>query len=169
VRSYGNDKCIELMRQAIDIGATGSMWHHKMMLWTQAKGLQGHKRLHRYESGEDRAWYIKMQNYAVDMFGEIIHPSWDATVTAPTDLPSYLDAYLTWEDYVYTKLASIANDLTVAGFPCEADLVCEGLPRKEIERVRRMVTEYGLSGWDMSYILLRDRELHEKVKGWEGD
>jgi hypothetical protein len=30
-----------------------------------------------------------------------------------------------------------------------------------------MLTEYALSGWDMSYILIRDRELHEKVKNME--
>lgn len=50
------------------------------------------------------------------------------------------------------------------GFPCEAKLVREGLPKNEIEKVRRMLTEYGISGWDMSYILLKDEKLHKKMK-----
>jgi hypothetical protein len=155
------------MKDAINISAHGEMWHHKHMLWCQAHGLQGHKRLNRYESGEDRAHYIKMQNYALDMFGEVVEPDWDYIVSAPVDIKGYLEAYLDWEDSVYTRLSDISNDLVVAGFPCEAELVSEGLPRKEIERVRRMLTEYTLSGWDMPYILIKDRELHEKVKAWE--
>lgn len=50
------------------------------------------------------------------------------------------------------------------GFPCEAALVRRGLPKKEIEAVRRMLTEYGLAGWDMTYILLKDKKLHDKMK-----
>lgn len=167
MKSYGTQRGLDLMRQAINVGANGEVWHHKHMLWCQANGLQGHKRLNRFESGEDRAWYVKMQNYVLDMFGEVLEPDWDYTITAPADIPGYLDAYLDWENSVYTRLSSIANDLVVAGFPCEAELVQEGLPRKEIERVRRMLTEYALSGWDMSYILIRDRELHGKVKALE--
>jgi hypothetical protein len=167
VRSYGNTRALDLIRDAINIGANGEAWHHKHMIWCQAHGLQGHKRLNRYESGEDRAWYIKLQNYALDMFGEAIEPDWDYAISAPMDIKGYLEGYLDWENSVYSRLASISNDLVVAGFPCEADIVLEGMPRKEIERVRRMLTEYALSGWDMSYILIRDRELHEKVKTME--
>lgn len=44
------------------------------------------------------------------------------------------------------------------------ELVQEGLPRKELEKVRRMLVEYGLSGWDMTYILPADKVLHDKIK-----
>lgn len=44
----------------------------------------------------------------------------------------------------------------------------EGLPRKELEKVRRMLTEYGLSGWDMAYILPAGKELHDRMKKKEG-
>jgi hypothetical protein len=158
---------MELMREAINISAHGEAWHHKHMLWCQAHGLQGHKRLNRYESYEDRAHYIHLQNYCIDMFAEILEPTWDYVVTSPNDIKGYLEGYLDWEDSVYTRLAAIANELTVLGYPCEAELVGEGLPRKEIEKVRRMLTEYGLSGWDMTYILIKDRELHERMKGKE--
>lgn len=168
MKSYGSSRMIELMREAINIGAHGEAWHHKHMLWTQARGLQGHKRLNRYESGCDRAHYIKMQNYCIDMFSEVIEPTWDYTVTAPVDIKGYLEAYLDWEDSVYSRLATISNDLIVMGYPCEAELVREGLPRKEVEKVRRMLTEYGLSGWDMPYILLKDKELHDRIKEKEG-
>ena len=50
------------------------------------------------------------------------------------------------------------------GFPCEAALVRKGLPRKELKRARRMLAEYGLSGWDMTYILPADKKLHDKIK-----
>lgn len=167
MKSYGNEQTLDLLQKAINIGAHGEMWHHKHMLWAQSKGLQGHKRLNRYESTCDRAYYIKMQNYCIDMFGEVIEPDWGYTVAAPMDIKGYLEAYLDWEDSVYTRLAAISNDLIVMGFSCEAELVREGLPRKEVEKVRRMLTEYGLSGWDMTYILIKDLELHEKIKELE--
>lgn len=167
MKSYGNAEMIALMRDAINISAHGSMWHHKHMLWCQAHGLQGHKRLNRWESHCDREHYIKMQNYCIDMFGEVVEPDWSYTVTQPTDIKGYLEAYLDWENDVYTRLASISNNLIVMGFPCEAELVRDGLPRKEVEKVRRMLSEYGMSGWDMPYILLKDRELHNYIKGKE--
>ena len=167
MKSYGDKKLNDLMHKAINIGAHGSMWHHKHMLWAQAHGLQGHKRLNRYESKCDRDHYIKMQNYCIDMFGEVIEPTWDYAVSSPADIKGYLEAYLDWENSVYSNLSAISNDLIIAGFPVEAELVREGLPRKEVEKVRRMLTEYGLSGWDMPYILIKDRELHERMKDCE--
>lgn len=158
---------LELLRKAVNIGANGDVWHHAHMLWAQSIGLQGHKRLNRYESKCDREHYIKIQNYCIDMFGEVIEPDWDYTITAPEDIKSYLEIYISWEDSVYTRLADTSNRLIVMGFPCEAGLVREDLPRKEIEKVRRMLVEYGLSGWDMPYILLKDRELHNYIKGKE--
>jgi hypothetical protein len=164
LKSYGTDKCIDLLRTAVDIEAHGEAFHYETMLWCQAHGFQGHKRLHRWNSAEDRRHYIAIQNYALDMFGETIRPKWDYIITPPVDLQGYLESYLAWEVSVYEDLAAISNDLVVAGFPCECDLVRDGLPRKEIERVRRMLTEYALSGWDMPYILERDKALHDKYK-----
>lgn len=164
MRSYGTEKLLDLMREAINIGAHGSMWHHKHMLWAQSRGLQGHKRLNRLESRGDREHYIKLQNYCVDMFGAVLESDWNYSVSAPADIKGYLEAYLDWEDSVYSRLAAISNELTILGFPCEAELVRENLPRKEIEKVRRMLTEYSLSGWDMPYILIKDRELHNRIK-----
>ena len=109
MKNYGNDQMLDLMLEAINIGANGSMWHHKHMLWAQSHGLQGHKRLNRYESKCDRDHYIKMQNYCIDMFGEVIEPTWDYTVSAPIDIKGYLEAYLDWEDSVYSRLAAISN------------------------------------------------------------
>lgn len=164
MKNYGTPEMLELLREAVNIGANGEVWHHKHMLWAQSMGLQGHKRLNRYESCKDRAHYIKLQNYALDMFGEIIEPSWDYTVDDPEDIPGYLVGYIAWENSVYTRLADISKQLIVMGFPCEAKLVREGLPRKELEKVRRMLTEYGFSGWDMAYILQADKDLHERIK-----
>lgn len=164
MKNYGTPEMLELLREAVNIGAHGEVWHHAHMLWAQSMGLQGHKRLNRYESCKDRAHYIKLQNYALDMFGEILQPSWDYAVTAPEDIKGYLEAYVGWENSVYTRLGDISARLVALGFPCEAKLVREGLPQKELEKVRRMLTEYGLSGWDMTYILPADKELHDKIK-----
>lgn len=167
MKDYGTPEMLELLQDAVNIGAHGEAWHHKHMLWAQSVGLQGHKRLNRYESCKDRAQYIKLQNYVLDMFGEIIEPEWDYAVAAPEDIKEYLDAYINWENSVYTRLAAISNRLIVMGFPCEAELVREGLPRKELEKVRRMLTEYALAGWDMTYILPADKALHDKIKAKE--
>lgn len=164
MKDYGAPEMLELLREAVNIGAHGEVWHHAHMLWAQSMGLQGHKRLNRYESGKDRAHYIKLQNYALDMFGEILQPSWDYTVTAPEDIKSYLEGYIAWEDSVYTRLGDISARLIAFGFPCEAKLVRDGLPRKELKKMRRMLTEYSLSGWDMTYILPADKALHDRIK-----
>lgn len=132
-----------------------------------AMGLQGHKRFNRHESGKDRAYYIKLQNYALDMFGEAIEPNWGYVISASKDIPGYLEGYIAWENSIYTRLAGISNRLIVMEFPYEAELVREGLPQKELEKVRRMLTEYGLSGRNMTYILQADKALHDKIKGKE--
>ena len=164
MKNYGTPEMLELLREAVNIGANGEVWHHAHMLWAQSMGLQGYKRLNRYESCKDRAHYIKLQNYALDMFGEILQPSWDYVVTAPEDIKGYLEGYIVWENSVYTRLADISSRLIVMGFPSEAKLVREGLPRKELEKVRRMLTEYGLSGWDMTYILPRTKSYMTKSR-----
>ena len=83
MKSYGTAEALGLLQEAVNIGAHGEMWHHAHMLWAQSMELQGHKRLNRYESGKDRAHYIKLQNYCLDMFGEIIQPDWDYSVVPP--------------------------------------------------------------------------------------
>lgn len=164
MNDYGSPEMLELLRQAVSIGAHGEMWHHAHMLWCQSRGLQGHKRLNWYESGRDRAHYIRLQSYCLDMFGEEIQPDWNYSAALPMDIQSYLEGYIDWENSVYTRLADISSHLVVMGFPCEAELVREGLPRKELEKVRRMLAEYNLSGWDMAYILSADKELHDRMK-----
>lgn len=164
MKSYGTPEMLELLHEAVNIWAHGEVWHHKHMLWAQSIGFQGHKRLNRRESGKDRARYIKLQNYALDMFGETIEPDWDYSVAMPEDVPGYLEGYIAWENSVYTRLSDISNRLLVVGFPCEAENIMEGLPQKELKKVRRMLVEYGLAGWDMAYILPADKALHDRIK-----
>lgn len=168
MKDYGTPEMLDLLREAVNIGAHGEVWHHKHMLWAQSLGLQGHKRLNRYESGKDQTHYIKLQNYCLDMFWEAIEPDWDYTVDDSEDIKGYPESYVAWEDSEYTRLGDISARLIALGFPCKTKLVREGMPRKELKRVRRMLTEYGLSGWDMTYILPADKELHDRIKGKEG-
>lgn len=85
-------------------------------------------------------------------------------MTVPEDIKGYLEGHIAWESSVYTWLADIRNRLIIMGFPCKAELMREGLSRKELEKVRKMLVEYSLSGWDMTYILPADKELHDRVK-----
>lgn len=75
-----------------------------------------------------------------------------------------LERYINRKSSVYAWSADISNRLIVMGFPCEGELVRDGLPWKELEKVRQMLTEYGPSGWDTTYILQTDKELHDKIK-----
>ena len=86
------------------------------------------------------------------------------SVTAPDDIKGYLGGYVAWENSVYTRLGDISARLVALGFSCEAELVREGLPHKELEKVRRMMAEYSLSGWDMAYILPADKALHDWMR-----
>jgi hypothetical protein len=162
--NYGTTRVLELLKEAVTIGAHGEMWHHEHMMWAQTQGLQGHKRLNRLESGRDRAFYIRLQNYCIDLFAAIVRPDWAFSVAAPGTVKEYLENYLNWENHVYTRLGRIAEELDALGYPAEAELVRDGLPEKELERVRRWITEYDLALWDMSYILLDDKKLHKKIK-----
>lgn len=78
-----------------------------------------------------------------------------------------MESYVSWENSVSTRLGDISTRLVSMGFLCEVTLVREGLPRKELEKVRRMLTEYGPSGWDMTYILPAGKVLHGRMKGKE--
>jgi hypothetical protein len=167
IRSYGNTKVLDLLSQAVDIAGNGEAFHIKMMCFTQKQGFQGHKALNRFESSHDREWRVKMQNYSLDMFDETIKPRWDYSISEPGNLKAYLEAYLDWEVYVYSKLSAITYELRANGFPCEAELVKEGLPQEEIKYIRRMLKEYSLTGWDMAYILEQDEEIGKMVLEWE--
>lgn len=164
MKGYSNEDTINLLTEAVDIAANGETWHHKHMLWSQSFGLQGHKRLNRYESSEDRRQMVRIQNYIIDMFGVTVEPSWDYVIAEPTGIKSYLEAYLKWENSVYVRLAEINQRLISDGFPKEAKLIRKGLPAKELKRVRRMLTDYALAGWDMPYILEQDKKLHDKIR-----
>lgn len=157
---------INLLREAINISADGEVFHHKMMLLCQSMGFQGAKRLNRCKSKEDRCHYIELQNYTLDMFGEIIEPSWNYEPVAVKSYKEYLEAYLNWEISVYERVNKISNSLIVAEFKEEASLVASCLKgvRKEIEKCRRWLQEGYNTNWDMSYLLLKDHELHEKMK-----
>lgn len=113
-----------------------------------------------------------MPTYSLDnggkegMFGDVIEVEKNFSIPSVTDLPSYLNEYLKWEIYVYKELNKIGNELMLEGYKCENKLVTchlEGV-RKEIEKVCRWITEFSLTNWDMSYILIKDKELHDKIK-----
>lgn len=76
MKNYGNEQALELLREAINISARGEMWHHKHMLWAQSKGLQGHKRLNRYESTCDRAHYIKIPRTPPQLLHKNLQGGW---------------------------------------------------------------------------------------------
>lgn len=170
LKNYSNNHMIlERLKEAINIFAEGEKFHNKMMLFTHSMGLQGHKRLNRHESSEDRDKYIHLQNYVIDMFGEVIEPKYNYNIETPINLKDYLEKYLAWENTVYKHLSSISNDLITEAYNFESKEISDNIKcvRKEIERVRRMLIDYELVNYDMSYIRIKDHELHEKMKNIE--
>lgn len=165
--SYAVDnKPLVLLKRAIDIFAQGESHHHKWMLFCHKSGFQGHKRWNRVQSSEDRCMRIKVENHIIDMFGDVLEPSWDFASEMPTSLKHYLEIYLAWEVHVYKEINAIANELTIEGYNYEAELIssCICDVRKEIEKIRRWLSDYDLVKWDFAYIKIDDHELHNKIK-----
>lgn len=50
-----------------------------------------------------------------------------------------------------------APSLTKWDVPARQSLSGAGSPTERFEKVRRVLTEYELSGWDTAYILLKDK------------
>ena len=170
MKSYAVDnKPIIALKKAIDIFAEGESFHHSMMLFCQSAGFQGHKRWNRLQSKEDRCHRINVENYVVDIFGDIIEPTWDFKHIRPTGVKEYLEMYLDWEIKVYHEISVLANELVSNNYPIEAELIedCLSDVNYEIRKVRRWLKEYELNKWDMTYLLMDDKKLHEKVKTLE--
>lgn len=172
MKSYAKDSSLySYLKRAVDVFADGEVFHTHMSFSTQLMGFQGHKRLNRYQAAEDRCHRLKLQHYIIDMFGENIQPDWSYTPPVATSMKDYLDKYLTWEIGVYETISRTVINLVESGYLCEADLIKECLPgvRKEIEKVRRMIKEYGMVDYDMVYVLEADKKLHDKIKKMEED
>lgn len=172
MKSYLTDSTpLLLLKEAIDIFHQGEVTHHRLMLGTHSLGFQGAKRWHRVQSGEDRRHCLEVQNYVIDMFGDILTADSMATIEFPKDYKEYLESYLDWEIYVYNNITRISNQLMVNNYNEESKLVskCLGGVRKEIEKVRRWLQDYELVKGDMAYIRMKDNELHEKVKKLENE
>lgn len=159
-------KVVDMLAEAINIGSRGMMFHGKMALIAHSMGLQGQKRIHRYNAREDANYMMHIQHYAIDMHGSAISPD-----TAPwvipeiTDVKSYLQAYLDYELDVEAKMNNLVNRLVIAEKNGEAAQVQNiKCVQKEIEKIRRWMQSFELSGWDMAYILDLDKKLHDKYK-----
>lgn len=171
IKSYDkNNEAVKLIKQAIDISANGEAIHDKLSRSAHMKGFQGFKRWHRMQSGDDRCHRIKLQHYVIDMFGENLEPLWDYVLIEPIDLKDHLEKYLDWEIFVYEETNRIANELVIKGYNHEAEEVSDCISGvvKEIEKIRRWIEAYSMVNWDMTYILLMDKKLHDKCKEKEG-
>lgn len=169
-KSYDtNNEAVKLMKQAIDIAANGEAIHDKLSRSAHMKGFQGFKRWHRIQSKDDREHRIKLQHYVIDMFEENLEPIWDYLLIEPTDLKDHLNKYLDWEISVYKEVNRIANELVLKGYNYEAEEVSDCVKGvvKEIEKIRRWIDTFDKVEWDMSYILLMDKKLHDKCKDVE--
>lgn len=158
----------EQFKRAINMFAIGQMFHANASLESHKMGLQGFKRLHRYYSRKDNEAKMKLEHYAIDMFGMIIKPDW-ANISDLKDMHNVkemLEYYLEHETDKYAELAEIANELTVNEFLHESHMIREGLEcvSREIIKCKRYIQDHENSDWSWHHIRYIDNMLHKKFK-----
>lgn len=129
-------------------------------------GFQGLKRWHRLQSLSDRMNRVKIQHYAIDIFGVNIEPKLKNTNKSINNLKEYYTDYLDWEIFVYEEMNEISNELVENGYNEEAEIILKDLKgvNKEIEKIRRHILDAETVEYDMSYLKIMDKELHKKMK-----
>ena len=157
-----------LLKRAINMFAIGQMFHSNASLESHKMGLQGFKRLHRYYARKDIEAKMKLEHYAIDMFGMTIKPDWESfsELKDIKTVKEMLDCYLEHEMNKYAELAEVANELTVNEFLNESHMIREELEcvAREIIKCRRYIQDYENSAWSWHHIRYIDNMLHDKFK-----
>lgn len=171
--------CVVLVQKAINLLESSSCWDDQAALRAHVLGLQGKKRVERYESRKE---HMMVQCYIHDMFdlfdvemqpeiGEIILPPMP-------DITSFFEAYIKKLWAVYHELHEIANALVIAGYkPLSESLYCyiECLHKCIIDN-KRELREYLLankeyhhiSRYEVSYYNIHDKyEKKEESQGYK--
>lgn len=172
ISSYDeNNIAVKLLKEAVEVFANGEMFHDSLSRSAHMKGLQGFKRWHRVQSGDDRSHRVEIQHYVIDQFGENLTPEWNYEIKTPIDIENHLSMYLDWEIYVYKTVSVIGNRLMSEGFTEESNLVLKPLKgvRKEIEKIRRWILDFEFTNYDHTYIKMVDKILHDKIKKSENN
>ena len=172
IRSYARDsEPLKLIGEAINVFYTGEVQHDMWSRDCHILGFQGLKRWHRIQSEEDRRHRIRLQHMVIDIFGVDLDNEKSATPRNVTTLNEYYKEYLDWEIHVYETINMIANKLVELRYNREAEDILKPLlgVRKEIEKIRRNIQSAEQVEYDMSYLKIMDKKLHDKCKEKEGD
>ena len=167
IKSYAKDLTpIKLLERAINIFFEGEMQHDIWSRELHMLGFQGLKRWHKLQSLVDRENRVCLQHEVIDIFGVNIEVQFKSTPNPISDLESYYRNYLDWEIYVYEELNEIANELVESGYNEEACYLLKDLKnvKKEVEKIRRHIQDAEIVQYDMSYLKIMDKELHERLK-----
>lgn len=170
--TYAKDMTpVRLLGDAINIYANGEAVHDQLSLYTHMWGLQGQKRYNSHNSKCDRNKRRQLQHYCIDVFGEIVEPTWNYEMSISKDTKEYFQKCLEWEISVYTKLNNIINSLVTGGYNNEACLIRDDLPciAKKTEKFRRWINDFEKANWSWEYIRIVDTKLHDKLKAEYGE
>lgn len=162
---------IKILKEVINKMADGEVFHDNMSRICHMWGLQGFKRLHRYNSLEDRNRRIKLQHYIIDRFGENLEPDWDYAVKTPNDIQEMLNYYIDWEESVIETIGEKGNKLILNKWVNEGKKIqnCLDDVSNEIMKARRYRQEFSKAEYDWEYIRYVDNKLHEKYKAKENE
>jgi ferritin len=134
--------------------------YHKM-------GLNGFKRMKRYQSIKENKESAELRHYMIDYIG--ILPFEDFAYSSPMSIPSLkdginLDHTLCEENIV--RLNQLMKLALAEEKYCAVPMI-DCLIKKECQRRVKLMREYTeceYVAWDKTYVMLHDKALHEKYK-----
>lgn len=160
---------IKLFKQIIEKNASGEMFHDNMSRMAHMLGLQGFKRLHRYNACEDRERRVMFQHYIIDRHGENLEPDWTYETPIIKSIEGMLNEYIKWEESVIREMSLAGNMLIEKGYVVEGQKAqaCLCDVTNEIIKAKRYKQEFEKVGYNWEYIRIVDKQIHDKYKDIE--
>lgn len=160
---------IKLFKQIIEKNASGEVFHDNMSRMAHMLGLQGFKRLHRYNACEDRERRVMFQHYVIDRYSENLEPEWVYEAPTPRSIEEMLNECIKWEESVTREMSLAGNMLIEKGYVVEGQKAqaCLKDVAEEIIKAKRYKQDFEKSGYNWDYIRIVDKQIHDKYKELE--
>lgn len=157
---------IKLFKQIIEKNASGEVFHDNMSRMAHMLGLQGFKRLHRYNAYEDRERRVMFQHYIIDRYSENLEPEWVYEAPTPRSIEEMLNEYIKWEESVTREMSLAGNMLIEKGYVVEGQKAqaCLKDVAEEIIKAKRYKQDFAKANYNWDYIRIVDKQIHDKYK-----